>query len=344
MSAAPKMSADPKVTVLMPVYNAEAYLREAMDSILAQTLTDFEFLIIDDGSTDSSAGIVRSYTDRRIRLVQNERNLKLAATLNRGLALARGEYVARMDADDISLPERLARQVAFMDAHPAVGISGTWAEAFGEARFSMPNPTDSERIRAKLLFDSALVHPAVILRPTLLAQHGLAYRDLYPIDDYDLWQRAARVFPLANLPEALLRYRVTRGSAFHAPDAGRAALYQCLDESSLAFLGLTPTPADLAIHHFLRCPTEGRTNEAETWLRRLSAANGETQYYDSAAFREALRERWFLVCYLLPGGGWGRWRRYSGSPLYARRDMTGYAHSKTMLKFLVQRLRGRLGR
>lgn len=338
------MSAEPRVTVLMPVYNAEATLREAMDSILAQTLTDFEFLIIDDGSTDGSAAIIRSYNDPRIHLVQNERNLKLAATLNRGLDLARGEYVARMDADDISLPERLTRQVAFMDAHPAVGISGTWAEAFGEAHFSMPNPTDSERIRAKLLFDSALVHPAVILRPALLARHGLAYRELYPIDDYDLWQRAARVFPLANLPETLLRYRVTGGSAFHAADAGRAALYQRLDESALAFLGLTPTPADLAIHHFLRCPTEDRTDAAEAWLLKLRAANAEARYYNPAALREALRERWFLVCYLLPGGGLGRWRRYVGSSLYTRGDVTAHAHIKVLLKFLVQRLRARLGR
>lgn len=338
------MSADPKVTVLMPVYNAEAYLREAMDSILAQTFTNFEFLIIDDGSTDGSAGIVRSYADRRIRLVQNERNLRLAATLNRGLGLARGEYVARMDADDISLPERLARQVAFMDAHPTVGISGTWAAAFGEARFSMPNPTDSERIRAKLLFDSALVHPVVILRPALLARHGLAYRDLYPIDDYDLWQRAARAFPLANLPETLLRYRVTGGSAFHAADAGRAALYRRLDESALAFLGIDPTPAELTIHHFLRRPTEDRTDDAEAWLLKLRVANIDARYYNPAAFREALRERWFLVCYLLPGGGLGRWRRYVRSPLYERRDIAAPAHLKVLLKFLVQRLRARLGR
>ena len=334
-------SADPKVTVLMPVYNAESTLREAMDSILAQTLTDFEFLIVDDGSTDGSAVLVRSYSDPRIRLVQNERNLKLAATLNRGLDLARGEYVARMDADDVSLPDRLARQAAFLDSHPGVGLCGTWAEAFGAGRFSMPNPTGPETIRAKLLFDSALVHPSVMLRRGLFNRHGLRYPPLAHFEDYALWQQAARLFPLANLPAVLLRYRVTPQSAFHgANEAERRAVYARLDREALAFLGIDPTPAELAVHQFLRCPTEDHTDEAEAWLLRLNAANAASHYYDPAAFREALRERWFLVCYLLPGGGLARWRRYVGSPLYGRGDVTARAHVKVLAKFLVQRLRG----
>lgn len=340
------MSAAPKVTVLMPVYNAETFLREAIDSILAQTLTDFELLVIDDGSADGSADVVRSYGDARIRLVSNEQNLKLTATLNRGLDMARGEYVARMDADDVSLPARLARQAAFLDAHPAVGLCGTWAASFGSARFSMPNPADPEGVRAKLLFDSALVHPSVMLRRALFDRHGLRYPPLAHFEDYALWQRAARLFPLANLPEVLLRYRVTPRSAFHgAAEEDRRAVYAGLDRDALALLVIAASPAELSIHHFLRCPVaDDRTDEAEAWLLRLSAANRKAQYYDSAAFREALRERWFLVCYLLPGVGWGRWRRYSGSPLYARGDMAGGAHFKVMLKFLAQRLRARVGR
>jgi len=339
------VSADPRVTVLMPAYNAEAFLREAMDSILAQTFTDFEFLIIDDGSADASVEIIRSYADHRIRLVQNERNLRLAATLNRGLNLARGEYVARMDADDISLPPRLARQVAFLDAQPDIGLCGTWAEAFGEARFSMPNPAGPEAIRAKLLFDSALVHPTVMLRRSVFDRHGLRYPPLAHFEDYALWQRAARLFPMANIPEVLFRYRVTAHSAFHgAHEEERRAVYRRLDRDALAFLGIDPTPAELAIHHFLRCPMEDHTDAAETWLLKLHAANADARCYDPAAFREALRERWFLVCYLLPGGGLGRWQRYVGSPLYERGDIPTPAHFKVLLKFLVQRLRTHLGR
>lgn len=339
------MSAEPKITVLMPVYNADRHLREAMDSILGQTFTDFEFLVIDDGSTDGTAEIVSSYGDPRIRLVQNEQNLKLAATLNRGLDLARGEYVARMDADDISLPARLAWQAAFLDAHPEVGLCGTGARAFGEASFLMPNPTGPEEIRAKLLFDSALVHPSVMLRRRLVDERGLRYPLLPHFEDYALWQSAARAFPLANLPETLLLYRVTPQSAFHgADDAERRAAYLRLDRAALAFLGIDATDAELDIHHFLRCPLGSRADTAESWLLTLRGANERTRYYAPAAFREALRERWFLVCYLLPGGGLERWQRYVRSPLYAAGDFTPPARLKVLAKFLVQRLRGRLGR
>ena len=209
----------------------------------------------------------------------------------------------------------------------------------------MPNPTDPEAIRAKLLFDSALVHPSVMLRRGFFDRHGLRYPALMHFEDYALWQQAARLFPLANLPEVLLRYRVSGQSAFHgAHEEERQAVYCRLDRDALAFLGVDPTPAELAIHHFLRCPTEDRTGNAEAWLLKLRAANAGALYYEPAAFREALRERWFLVCYLLPGSGLERWRRYVGSPLYERSDIAAPAHLKVLLKFLAQRLRARLGR
>jgi len=119
---------EPKVTVLMPVYNGERYLNEAVDSILGQTFTDFEFLIIDDASTDKTPEILRSYDDPRIRVVTNEENLGLSKSLNKGLALARGEFIARMDADDVSYPYRLQVQHEFMTQHPGAGVIGSWAE------------------------------------------------------------------------------------------------------------------------------------------------------------------------------------------------------------------------
>lgn len=112
----------PKISVIMPAYNAERYIREAIDSILRQTWSDFELIIIDDGSTDSTAAIIAEYTDNRIRFCPNAQNMGVAATLNRGLELACGAYIARMDADDISLPERFAKQAAYLDAHPDVTV------------------------------------------------------------------------------------------------------------------------------------------------------------------------------------------------------------------------------
>lgn len=330
----------PKVTVLMPVYNAQTYLHEAIDSILDQTFADFEFLIIDDGSTDASATVIRSYDDLRIRFVQNDQNLRLAATLNKGLDLAHGEYVARMDADDVSLPERLMKQVEFLDAHPEVGIVGVWARAFGEANFSIPQPPDSETARAKLLFDSCFVHPAVLIRRSLLDFHNLRYQPLAHFEDYELWQRAARLFPIANIPEWLFRYRVTGQSAFFGANRQeQEETYRRIDQASLPFLGILPTDFELSIHNFLRCPEGNRCTEAEDWLQKLEQANRNTGYYEAAAFAAILHERWLVACYQAPGSAWKRWRRYARSPITQNAVLPAWMRFRMLGKFLLQRYR-----
>ena len=123
----------PEITVLMPVYNGEKYLRPAIESILNQTFSDFEFLIINDGSTDNSESIILSYKDERIRYVKNENNLKLIKTLNKGIDLARGKYIARMDADDISLPTRLEREIEYMESHPECGLVSVFPYVMSES-------------------------------------------------------------------------------------------------------------------------------------------------------------------------------------------------------------------
>ena len=231
-----------------------------------------------------------------------------------------------------------------MEAHPETGICGTWAQAFGEAQFQLLHPVDPERIRAKLLFDSAFVHPSVLMRRRLLNAYDLRYPPLAHFEDYVLWQQAARVFPLANLPERLLRYRITSGSAFHgANEAERQSVYRGIDERSLRELGLAPTAAQMETHSFLRCPFGDRTEDAEAWLLTLRDANAQAAYYDPAAFRDTLRDRWFLVCYLASGSGLARWRRYFRSPLSDPTGQPAAVRVKLPAKFLLQGLRGRLG-
>ena len=122
----------PKVSVVMPAYNAEAYIGAAMESILSQSFGDFEFLILNDCSTDGTEAIIQSYDDPRIVYIKNEKNMGVAATLNKGLAAAQGEYIARMDADDFSLPQRFEKQVAYLDAHPEVVVLGTQVQFFSD--------------------------------------------------------------------------------------------------------------------------------------------------------------------------------------------------------------------
>lgn len=200
----------PKVSVLMPVFNSEVYLSEAIDSILNQTFEDFEFIIIDDGSNDRSQEIVRSYSDPRIRFYVNKQNMGVAATLNRGLELATGEYIARMDSDDISLPNRFKEQVDFLNRHQSVGVIGSNIEVFGENLVTTTRnfPQNSQKLKAELLFSSCFAHPAVMIRRKCLIQYKLKYSPEYNgIEDYVLWWRMAEVTELGSVNRVLLRYR-----------------------------------------------------------------------------------------------------------------------------------------
>jgi glycosyltransferase involved in cell wall biosynthesis len=206
----------PRVTVLLAVYNGAAHLGAAIDSILGQTYHDFELLIVNDGSTDRSREIVLSYRDPRIRLLDNERNLGLATSLNIGMAAASGEYVARQDADDVSEPNRLERQVQFLDAHPHVALAGTWySEIDGAGRLLARHelPRDWTAIRWALLFFCPFIHSAVMLRRTpVLSQIGGYDESLTCSLDYELWTRIARSMAVANLAEYLVRWRTHAAS------------------------------------------------------------------------------------------------------------------------------------
>jgi glycosyltransferase involved in cell wall biosynthesis len=197
-----------KVSVLMPVYNAEAFLQEAIDSILHQTFTDFEFIIINDGSIDSSEMIICSYDDPRIKYIKNEKNIGLVESLNKGIALARGEYIARMDADDISLPKRLQKQVKFMDEHPEVGVCGTAYRYFGERDLITYPPQEYSKAYTRLAWGPSLGHPTCIIRKATLDQYHLRYETEYECaEDYALWIKLSQYRYITSLPEILLLYR-----------------------------------------------------------------------------------------------------------------------------------------
>lgn len=201
----------PLVSVIMPVYNGEKYLREAVDSILAQTFIDFEFIIIDDGSTDATAKILDSYADPRIIRINNRQNVGISTSSNDGIALAKGEYIARMDADDISLADRFEKQVAFLDHHLQIGVVGSSIKTInkqGQIIGSGSLPTDPELMEWVLLFGSPMAHPSVMMRTDLVKKIG-GYSKEYPsAHDYDLFGRLSKHTKLANLSECLLLYRI----------------------------------------------------------------------------------------------------------------------------------------
>lgn len=311
-----------KVTVLMPVYNGERYLREAIESILNQTFTDFEFLIINDGSTDSSVEIIESYNDPRIRLVHNEKNLKLIATLNKGIDLAQGEYIARMDCDDISLPERLEEQVEFMDANLAYALCGSWVEVIDENNV----PTgliwkyegDHNKILAALLSANQFAHSTVILRKSILTQ-GFYYDANYAhAEDYELWLRIADSFKVSNIQKPLVKYRVHSTSITGSKYVLMDACVRNLICAQIRKLNFEPSAAELDLHCNLErqsLPTKGFVKQADAWLQKLRLANARNQRYPEPAFSQRLGELWFTVCDSARGLGLWTWRKFLASPL-----------------------------
>jgi glycosyltransferase involved in cell wall biosynthesis len=199
----------------MSVHDGRPYLGGAVDSILRQSLDDFEFLIIDDASADGSAADLGRLTDPRVRLVRNPQNVGLTRSLNNGLAVATGNYVARMDADDIAAPHRLERQVALLNARPDVGVVGSSRTLIDEAGAFVAHAPAAEtdvRIRWKCLLGNPFAHPAVMLRRDVLETHRLRYDETFrTAQDYDLWSRLLAVTRGHNLPEPLLSYRLRNG-------------------------------------------------------------------------------------------------------------------------------------
>jgi hypothetical protein len=203
-------AASPQVTVLLPVRNGSAHLPAALDSVFAQTFADFELLVIDDGSTDGTPEILRAIKDPRLRVVTHPQNIGLVPTLNRGLELARGELVARQDHDDISMPARLERQVAYLREHGDCVLVGAQALQIGEDdRPALPlfRPADAETIRWYSCFDNPFIHSAVMFRRAVVREDFGGYPKSLHSEDYALWSRIARQRTTANLREPLLHFR-----------------------------------------------------------------------------------------------------------------------------------------
>jgi glycosyltransferase involved in cell wall biosynthesis len=207
---APAAESTPKVSVLMSVQDGERYLRAAIESILDQGFADFEFLILDDASSDTSRAIIASYADPRIRLIENERNLGLTRSLNRGIRLSQGDYIARMDADDLSLPDRLQRQVDFLDADPQCAVVASLSKKIDSSAAEvgiMSSPIEAEAISRQLRRGNCLTHGSVMMRRQPLESVGLYDETMTHSQDYDLWLRLSEEHRICCIPEFLYAWR-----------------------------------------------------------------------------------------------------------------------------------------
>lgn len=205
------MKKEPSITVLMSVYNSEAYLQEAIESILNQSFPDFEFLIVNDASIDRSRQIILSYQDPRIRLIDNPENLGLTKSLNKGLALAEGQYIARMDADDISHPQRLAKQLAYMEQNENVDVVGSWGwivDDKGIVWGDLRPYVEFEDIFVQLFFSNCMIHSSTFFRKEVIMRLGGYDTAFVRAQDYGLWVKIiSNLGKITNIPEYLVKYR-----------------------------------------------------------------------------------------------------------------------------------------
>lgn len=334
----------PQVTVLMSVYNGEQFLREAMDSILRQTFSDFEFLIINDGSTDNSTQILQSYHDPRIHLVNSQTNLGLIASLNKGLRLAQGRYIARMDCDDISLPQRLERQVEFMNAHEDIGMCGAWFKKFqGPKGLVVRPPTESDEIKCMLFMNSAFGHPTVMMRQNLIARFGLYYdADFSHAEDYNLWVRFADHTKLANLPDVLLHYRehTLQVSNVYQEHQLRSAHGVRLMQVKKLMPNLSSD--DMLLHEDVVSGKLLYTSEnfvrAEKWLTTLTAHNRQQNLYSPQHFDKIISTCWFNLCTRAIPSIWEALGVYSRAPLGRFSCINKKASLQLLIKPLLRKL------
>jgi glycosyltransferase involved in cell wall biosynthesis len=290
----------PLVSVIMPVYNAEKFIKETIDSILIQSLEDFEFIIVDDASTDTSVDIIKSYKDTRIRFFQNEKNIGYVATLNKMINLATGEFIARQDNDDISHPDRLKTQVFFLMKNKNIGVCGSYVRYIGKKRGLLKRPARDKDIRGYLLFFCPMVHPSVMIRKSLFDQ-GIRYDEaLIPAEDYNLWFDVSQKMELSNIPKVLLYYRIHENNVSklkHDIQVENSNIIRCkIIEYSL---NIQLTDEEKYIHKMVVYPYLNNCNDLfliQNWLMKIKTLNEKNRYYDSKSLDYILFEMWSVVC------------------------------------------------
>lgn len=259
-----------ELTVLMPVYNAEKNVLKSINSILNQTYIDFTFLIINDGSTDLSKEIINRVNDERIIFIENEKNLGIVKTLNRGLEMIDSKYIVRMDADDISYPKRLEKQIKFMDDNSELAVSGTGALTFvgnnGKKRKRVLK-TKPEEIRSELFFNTGLLHPTVIMRNSVIKEENYRYNDKYKnSEDYGLWQEISIKYDLANMEDLLLRYQIHEDSITQQADKNmskRDAVHISLHQDYFKKNNIHLTQEELRLWRFFNSGRLNMNDEAQ---------------------------------------------------------------------------------
>lgn len=299
----------PLISVVMSVYNGEKYLSEAIESILGQTYKNFEFIIINDGSTDKSFEVLNYYAELENRIVVISRENKgLIDSLNEGIKKAKGKYIVRMDADDISLPTRFEEQVKFMENNPDIGISGSAVIRFGENIKTViwKLLKNNGAIKSELLFSSTFAHPSVIMNKKMIFKYNLFYDNQFlHAEDFELWTRIAKITNMANLPKPLLKYRVGENSITREANKNleeRYLIHKRIFNTYLEELSIQNSEEENKLHFNVSINDRIKEHEIyfealENYFNKLITANKRKKIFNNLDMKKVLGKKWVANMY-----------------------------------------------
>jgi glycosyltransferase involved in cell wall biosynthesis len=318
------MNRSPMISVVMPVYNSDTYLSESIESILSQTFRDFEFIIICDDPTEKTHQIIEEHLkgDNRIKVFYQKKE-GLVASLNKGLKLAKGKYIARMDADDISLPIRLEEQVGFMEANSDIGVCGTWLKTIGDGNKVWPSPRFHDDIFAGMLFKPNIHHPTVIIRNDIILNLQEFFNsDFQHAEDMEYWARLAhRGVRFANIEKVLLRYRLHETNVGKIHNEIQKKNSNTIRWMQLMRLGIEPTEEEREIFTDLMngiILKKWEIEKVSQLITRIHEANNNTRVFPTQALSQELARRWFKLCLHSSRNGLSIWTHYFKNPIFMR--------------------------
>lgn len=295
----------PLVSVLMTVYNSDKFLNKAIDSILEQTYENLEFLIVNDGSTDKSAEIVRAYKDPRIVFLENDGNKGIVYSRNRLLDISKGKYLAVLDSDDVALPTRLEKQVEFMESHPEYGMCGTYfhvVNSKGQRLYNVKFPVTDKELKTYLWFGNSFCHSTVMMRRDIALE--FKYPESFPLnEDYALWKRIAERTKIYNLPIYTTLYRLHSDNVSARRYTEMFEKNRIINGYNLAHFGFQYTESDLDVYsHFIHYDyaffkDKAQFKHLESLLGRIITHLRENRDFQLSVVLKLFLDRWYVICY-----------------------------------------------
>jgi glycosyltransferase involved in cell wall biosynthesis len=287
------------VSVIIPTYNAQFYIKEAVLSILEQSYDNLQILILDDGSTDDTVSLIRSFNDSRIEIHCSTQNWGQAFQLNLGISLAKGEFIAIMHADDIALKDKLLKQIEFLNRHPLIGVCGCFVNLFGDKYGIWSYPESNQSCKNMLLNSVPFAHSTVVIRSSVIKQLNCLYeQDMVPAEDYDLWIKLATKTEFANLQEPLLNYRIHQNQIGHTENDKLENVFieirKRLIKSFFKIENEQQINGCLMALYYYESVTE--TKNVTDAISFLWKKNKETQFFSDSFFKGRLRH---IVYHLL---------------------------------------------